>query len=373
MLRIGFDAKRLFNNFTGLGNYSRTLVRNLAEHYPDNPLFLYTPAVKTNAETQFFLSNPQFQVVQPPSHNRFLWRSLGVKKMVAKNKLDIFHGLSHEIPFGIDKMPVKSVVTIHDLVFKKYPGYYSFFDRNMYDWKFRYACENADAIIAISESTKQDIISFYGIAPEKIEVIYQSCHDSFKHDFSDKSIAEVLRKYRLPDAFMLYVGSIIPRKNLLNLVKAMALLPAGEQLPLVVVGNGRQYKKAVQDFLQKSGLSAKVYFVQVGFSDLPALYQRASVFVYPSFYEGFGIPIIEALYSKTPVISSRISSLPEAAGPASVLIDPASPEEIAAGISRLLTDDVFRKAVIEEGYRYVQKFDSEQLTGQLMRFYENLL
>ncbi len=373
MLRIGFDAKRLFNNFTGLGNYSRTLVKNFAEHYPENPLFLYTPGVKVHAETQFFLSNPQFQVVQPGTWDRPFWRSLGVKKTLTKNKIDIYHGLSHEIPFGIDKLPLKTVVTIHDLVFKKYPGYYSTFDRKMYDWKFRYACEHADRIIAISESTREDIIDYYDIAPEKIEVIYQSCHDSFKQDLSDRTIAQVLQKYRLPETFMLFVGSIIPRKNLLKVVQAMELLPESEKIPLVVVGNGRQYKKTVQEYLHKAGLSDRVFFVQINFAELPALYQRASLFIYPSFYEGFGIPVIEALYSKTPVISSKVSSMPEAAGPSSVLVDPASSEEIAAGISLLLSDETFRKQAIEEGYQYVQRFDSELLTDQLMRLYENLL
>ncbi|MDP4710244.1 MAG: glycosyltransferase family 4 protein [Saprospiraceae bacterium] len=373
MLRIGFDAKRLFHNFTGLGNYSRTLVKNVAEYYPDNPLFLYTPSVKTHPETQFFLSNPQFQVIQPGPREQFLWRSLGIKQQISKNKLDIYHGLSHELPFGIKKLPIKTVVTIHDLVFKKYPEYYGFFDRKMYDFKFRYACEQADQIIAISESTRQDIITYYDIDPDKIEVIYQSCHDSFKQDLSDRTIRQVLQKYQLPENFMLFVGSIIPRKNLLNVVRAMALLPASEQLPLVVVGNGRQYKKTVQEFLQRAGLSDRVFFVQIHFSELPALYQRAALFIYPSFYEGFGIPVIEALYSKTPVISSRVSSMPEAAGPGALLVDPGSREELAAAMQQLLSDEALRARSVEAGYAYVQKFNSEGLTDQLMRLYERLV
>ncbi len=373
MLRIGFDAKRLFHNFTGLGNYSRTLVRNLAEYYPDNPLFLYTPSVQAHPETQYFLSNPQFQVIQPSSRQRFLWRSRGVRHQIAKNKLDIYHGLSHEIPFGIKKLPIKTVVTIHDLIFKRYPGYYNFFDRSMYDWKFRYACEQADQIIAISASTREDIINYYGIDPDKIEVIYQSCHESFKQDLSDRTIQQVLDKYQLPKDFMLFVGSIIPRKNLLNVVRAMAMLPASVQLPLVVVGNGRQYKKTVQEFLQQAGLAHRVFFVQIHFSELPALYQRAALFIYPSFYEGFGIPVIEALYSKTPVISSRVSSMPEAAGPGALLVDPASREELADAMQRMLTDEELRARSVEAGYVYVQQFDSEVLTDQLMRLYERLL
>ena len=144
MLRLGFDAKRLFNNFTGLGNYSRTLVRNLATYYPHNTYFLYTPKVTKNEETQFFINSPLFNLQLPSGRMGAYWRSYGVRKDLQKHKVQLYHGLSHEIPFGLEKLGIPGVVTIHDLVFKHHPEYYPWTDRLIYDQKFRYACRHAD-------------------------------------------------------------------------------------------------------------------------------------------------------------------------------------------------------------------------------------
>ncbi len=373
MYRIGFDAKRLFNNFTGLGNYSRTLLRNLAEFYPDHAYFLYTPKVTKNEETQFFLNSPLYSVHQPQGQPKGYWRTWGVKRRLRKHKIQLFHGLSHEIPMGIQKTKIRSVVTIHDLVFKHYPHHFPWLDRHLYDFKFRYACENANKIIAISESTKKDIIEFYNIAAEKIEVIYQSCHERFMQEKSPKAIEAALKKYQLPADYFFYVGSVIERKNLLGIVQALELLPNDLKLPLVVIGDGKAYKNKVQEYIARKGLQKQVLFIKADYDDMPALYQQARVFVYPSVYEGFGIPVLEALFSKTPVITSNISSLPEAGGPDSYLIDPTQPEQIAEGIQKILSDTAFRENMEEKGFAYAQQFKGEPLTEQLMALYENLL
>ncbi|MDX1942503.1 MAG: glycosyltransferase family 1 protein [Saprospiraceae bacterium] len=373
MYRIGFDAKRLFNNFTGLGNYSRTLLRNLAEFYPENAYFLYTPKVTKNEETQFFLNSPLYSVHLPQGQPKAYWRSWGVKKDLRKHKIQLFHGLSHEIPVGIQKTKIKSIVTIHDLVFKHYPHHFPLIDRQIYDYKFHYACENANKIIAISESTKRDIIEFYNITAEKIEVIYQSCHERFMQEKSPKAIEAVLKRYQLPGGYFFYVGSVIERKNLLSIVQALELLPSDLKLPLVVVGDGKAYKNKVQEYIARKNLQKQVIFIKADYDDLPALYQQAKIFIYPSVYEGFGIPILEALFSKTPVITSNISSLPEAGGPDSYLIDPRQPEQIAAGIQKILSNDAFRKEMIEKGFAYAQRFKGAPLTEQLMELYETLI
>ena len=226
------------------------------------------------------------------------------------------------------KTGIKTVVTIHDLIFKRYPEYYTYADRKIYDWKFGHACRNADRIIAISEQTKRDVIHFYNIAPEKIEVVYQSCHDQFKQKKSRGSINAILEKYSIPNDFMLYVGSLAGRKNVLGVLKVYEVLKESERLPLVVVGSGKKYKQLMQQYIAGHGLQSLVKFVQIQDHELPALYQAASIFIYLSFYEGFGLPVIEALFSQTPVITSNISSLPEAAGPDSILIDPRDTESI---------------------------------------------
>ena len=227
--------------------------------------------------------------------------------------------------------------------------------------------------MAISESTKADIVHFYNIPPEKIKVIYQSCDERFMQEKSPKLIEPILAKYQLPAEFMLYVGTISERKNLLGIVQAMAQLPKSMRIPLVVIGQGKEYKAQVLEFLQKSGLNELVIFTQVNNDDLPAIFQKARIFLYPSRWEGFGIPVIEALFSRTPVISSKVSSLPEAAGPASWLVDPEEPAEIAVGIERILSDDAFRHNMIKTGLEYAQNFKGEVVTEEMMDLYTDLL
>ena len=149
-------------------------------------------------------------------------------------------------------------------------------DRVIYDLKFSYACEQADHIVAISESTKQDIIEFYKIPEEKISVIYQSCHERYMQEKANKTLESVQRRYQLPDNYILTVGSITERKNLMGMVQAIEQLPEGQRLPLVVVGKGRAYKSKVRQYIAKKGLAKWVQFVNVSFDDLPAVYQNAS-------------------------------------------------------------------------------------------------
>ncbi|MFM9950895.1 MAG: glycosyltransferase family 4 protein [Saprospiraceae bacterium] len=373
MLRIGYDAKRLFNNFTGLGIYSRTLLGNLAKAAPDNEYWLYTPKIRQHPETEVFLDHLPFSVQTPGGRNATWWRSSGIKKDLLRDGIQLFHGLSHEIPLGLHRTGIPSVVTIHDLIFKRYPDQYAFLDRLIYDWKFNYACRHADRVVAISESTKNDIVEFYGIAPERIEVIYQSCDARFSQPRSPEEIASVVQKYRLPQNYLLYVGSIIERKNLLRIVQALELLPPDLRLPLAVVGKGGAYEKQVRQYIAARSLEPWVHFIAPVFAELPALYRGAAVFLYPSVCEGFGIPVIEALNCGVPVITSNVSSLPEAGGPGAWLVNPESAEAIAEGISVLLSDTQARKARILAGLDYVQRFEASVVAEQMFTSYAKTL
>jgi glycosyltransferase involved in cell wall biosynthesis len=181
-MELGFDAKRLFCNFTGLGNYSRTLLKNLAKYYPEHDFHLYTPGIRHNSDTNPFLEEQTYNVHLPDGRFKKLWRSWSVVNDMQKDRIELFHGLSHEIPLRIRKTGIRSVVSIHDLIFKIYPETYPVLDRKIYDLKFGYACRNADRIIAISESTKRDIIKFYKIDEGRIDVSYQACNPLFYHD-----------------------------------------------------------------------------------------------------------------------------------------------------------------------------------------------
>lgn len=373
MLKIGYDAKRLFNNFTGLGNYSRTLLKELSDHFPEQEYWLFSPKVYNNDRTKPFFDTSKFTIKKARGLKVF-WRSFGVKTDLLKNNVQVFHGLSHEIPFGLQKTKIKSVVTIHDLIFKHYPKQFRLFDRKIYEWKFRYSCENADKIVAISENTKKDIIRFYNIPEEKIEVIYQTCDGIFKNQSFSENPAEIRKKYQLPEDYLLYVGSIIERKKLLPVVEAIHRLPKDLQLPIVVLGDGKKYKRKVLKYVAKNNLKPLVLFPKnIAFSDFPAIYRNAKMLIYPSIYEGFGIPIIEALFSKIPVITTSLSSLPEAAGPGAHYIESPDPELIKTGIEKILSDPDYAKMLTEKGFDYVQRFQSDQLSKEMMDLYKSVL
>jgi glycosyltransferase involved in cell wall biosynthesis len=288
-----------------------------------------------------------------------------------RDGIELYHGLSHELPIGIHQTDIKSVVTIHDLIFMRFPQYFGFISRKIYYAKTKYACNNADSIIAISEKTKVDIIELLGADAPKIEVVYQACDDSFKVKQSLKRKTEIKQKYQLPDNFILNVGTIEPRKNLLILVKAMQLLP---NVKLVVIGKHTAYFKQVRQFIVANGLEKSIIFIDnVGFDELPAIYQLANVFVYPSRYEGFGIPILEALASGTPVIAATGSCLEEAGGPDSLYVNPDDERAFADKINLVLNDTVLNQTMVEKGMQYSGKFEEKKLAAQMMAVYKKVL
>ena len=380
-MNIGFDAKRAFHNGTGLGHYSRTLLLSLSEYYPDHQYYLFNP----KPSNSFSVEGPNIHEILPGGFlNKTFpsaWRSSWVKKNLQRLKIDLYHGLSHEIPVSIQKTGIKSVVTIHDLVHERYPGQYNAIDVKIYNKKFRYACANADKIIAISEQTKQDIIEFYKTPEEKITVCYQSCNPAFAKQVSQKEKERIKQLYNLPEQFFLCVGSIIERKNLLNICKAMFLLRNELNIPLVVIGEGGKYKQQVKDYITQNGLQGKIIFLSDNPSakssqsfksaiDFPAIYQSAIAMIYPSFFEGFGIPVLEALCSKLPVITSNVSCLPEAGGEGAYYVNPASAEEIAAGMKTIYSDKQFATTMIERGWQHAQNFTRQKCATAVMDVYK---
>jgi glycosyltransferase involved in cell wall biosynthesis len=372
-MKIGYDGKRAANNLTGLGNYSRSLIEHLAVQFPQNQYFVYTSKIKAQIKSfALFLLDNVLLKFPAQGQSQFLWRSMGVKKQLLEDKIDLYHGLSHEIPYGINKLGIKSIVTIHDLIFLKRPADFKLIDRSIYKLKSLKACQKADKIIAISEQTKKDIVALYGINPNKIEVLYQSCDDGFKISATPQKKQEVKNTYQLPDKYLLNVGTIEPRKNLLLIIKALAKTHAN--IPLVVIGKAKPYYNLVADEIVKQQLQDRVIFLKdVPFADLPTIYQLASLFVYPSFYEGFGIPIIEALYSGVPVIGATGSCLEEAGGPNSLYVDATDADELANKIDLVLEDSTIRQQMITAGLNYVQKFNSNVVTQQLMDCYKKTM
>jgi glycosyltransferase involved in cell wall biosynthesis len=382
-MNIGFDAKRAFHNSTGLGHYSRTLIRLLEEYYPENDYYLFNP----NKSSRYQLEGKRLHEITPKRFPDAMlsaaWRSSWVKKDLVRLKIDVYHGLSHEIPIGIRKTGIKSVVTIHDLIPERYPEQYNPIDVKIYRKKFLYACREANRIIAISEQTKQDIIGFYKIPAEKIDICYQSCSPVFSKIATDEEKKRVVQRYDLPQRFFLSVGSIVERKNLLNVCKAFFLLRNDIDIPLVVIGDGGKYKQQVKDFILQHNLENRIIFLsekkkdhEAGFlstPDLAVIYQLAIAMLYPSFFEGFGAPVLEALWSRLPVITSNVSCLPEVGGPGAYYVDPNSASEIAEGIRLLATDESAAETMKEKGIEHTRKFAPDIYAASVMQVYQSLL
>ncbi|HVZ55177.1 MAG TPA: glycosyltransferase family 1 protein [Chitinophagaceae bacterium] len=383
-MNIGFDAKRAFHNTTGLGYYSRTLIRLLARYYPEHAYYLFNP----RPSGRYRFSDPGVQEVLPATRlDRMFsswWRSHRVKRDLGRLSIGLYHGLSHEVPIGIAATGIRSVVTIHDLIHERFPGQYNPIDVRIYSRKFRYACRTTDHIIATSEQTRQDILAFYRTNPEKITVCYQSCDPAFSQEVPQELRKRVASKYRLPAEYILYVGSVIERKNLLGLCRALQVLGADRVPPLVVVGTGRgAYYRSVRSFIDQQQLGERVWFLSerpeamkepdyLGTQDLAAIYQSASALVYPSFFEGFGLPVLEAISAGLPVITSRSSCLPEVGGTAAVYVDPAQPESIADALERVLSQESLRRDMIARGREHARLFAPDRYARSVMQVYQSI-
>lgn len=371
-MQIGFDAKRITHNSTGLGNYSRFIVNILSSFYPENSYYLYSPSEgREHLRKQVKeASNLAFRY---PSGSvlKAYWRSKGVLKDLKKDHIEIFHGLSNELPWGLKKAGIKSIVTIHDVIFLRYPRFYKWIDRKIYTYKFRKACLDADKVIAISEMTKRDIMDFFHIDEKKIEVVYQGCDKSFGVLSSTEKKESIRKKYNLPDKFILNVGSIEERKNLLLLVKALQYVD--KDISLIAVGRPTSYSTQVKQYIEDNNLSDRVVFLHnIPFSELPTIYQCASLFVYPSFFEGFGIPILEALTSGVPVIGATGSCLEEAGGPGSMYVNPTDEKELAKKIQLVFSSSSLAQQMINAGKEYIDNFSDEVLAKRLIKIYQEL-
>jgi len=366
-MRIGYEAKRVFHNRSGLGNFSRNLVRALATSYPDDEYYLYNPK---KPKVPFGEDLPPVKELRPSISNPLfvnIWRQRLLADRAKKDQVDIFHGLSQELPTGLRKRGIPSVLTVHDLIFMRNPQLYKPIDRKIYTRKLKLACQQATSIVAISEQTRRDLEEFLKIPAENIKVIYQGCDPLFREEQSATEIERIKQVYGLPEKYVLFVGTLEKRKNVAQVVKATQKL----EIPLVMIGRATKYwKKHVEP-----GLNHKLVYTPSVMDNqhLAALYQGATLFVYPSTFEGFGIPVLEALVSKTPVITSNTSSLPEVAGPSSLLVDPKSQEDLTTAIDRVWRSEELQKQMMESGYTFAQHFKDDVIARQWHNLYTSLV
>ncbi len=376
-MTIGYDAKRIVCNGTGLGSYGRTLVNDLAEAAPPGTVLnLYAPERGDERLRRQIMPRQDVRFVYPDKAGgplrRALWRMHGIVDDLVRDGVKLYHGLSGELPVGIREAGIRTVVTMHDVIFMRHPEWYGWLDRKIYAWKFRKTCLEADRIIAISECTKRDVMLFGGVPAEKIDVIYQSCGTRYKMRESEKKKHEVHTAYMLPERYIVSVGTIEERKNVMLAVKAMRLLP--DDVSLVVVGRTTPYGERVKRYAARNGLGRRVKFLHdVPADDLPAIYQMAEACVYPSRYEGFGLPVIEAIQSGLPVVACTGSCLEEAGGNATLYVDPDDVCAMADAVKKVLKGAPAREERIAAGLDYIRRFENDGVAQRVLEVYDEIL
>lgn len=375
-MKIGYDAKRFMQNFRGLGNYSRSLITGINKLHPDWQLNLYCPKINP----QFVkLLNENVSIITP--ENKLdqlfssLWRINKIASLVSSDRCDIYHGLSHELPKLNPKNKNKfiKIVTIHDLLFLRYPDNFPWIDRQSYFYKYQYAVKNADLIIAICQQTKNDIISTFNISENKIKVHYQSCDPQFFVKYSSDDKEKIQQKYNLTKPFILSVGAFEANKNKKNTI--LSFLKIAHQIPhdLVLIGNTNN-KKNLSELHEIIAQNPRIkILLSVDFFDLPKIYQSSDATCFPSFFEGFGIPNLESLAAGVPVITSFGSSMAESAGPSSYFVDPYSIDSISEGMLKVLSDNNLRNKMITDGNDYVLNFTPEVSSIKLSEIYRSML
>ena len=377
-MTIGFDAKSIVCNITGFGNYGRTLVGDMAEAVPAGTVLnLYSPVRGDEALRRQLTLRPCMRFVYPDAAGinaplQALWHMRGMVKDLVRDGVRLYHGLAGELPVGIREAGIRTVVTIHDLIFMRHPEWYSWADRKLRRWKFLKTCQEADRIIAISECTKRDIMLYGDVPAEKIDVIYQSCGTLYKMREGEKKMHEVHINYMLPERYIVSVGALEERKNILLAVKAMHRLPA--DVSLVVVGKDGPYGERVRRYIAANGLGGRVMFLHgVPTDDMPAIYQMAEACVYPSRYEGFGLPVIEAIQSGLPVVACKGSCLEEAGGNATLYVDPDDVAGMAHALRLTLKGAPGREERIEAGRQYITRFENAEVAQKVLGVYRELV
>lgn len=377
-MKIGYDAKRAFFNNRGLGNYSRTLIAGMIKFYSDDKYIAFTPTGYDYIGMQFEKKLSLLQIIKPKRYffKKFssLWRSFKLSDEIKSNHLDIFHGPSHELPYGIDKLNCVKIVTVHDLLYKRFPQNFSFIDRYVFDQKLKYACQHADSIIAICQQTKDDLVHLLAVPEDKIKVLYQSVAGHFNQKITEIELEKLKSKYLIKQKFILNVGALESNKNALTLLAAFDKIKHKIDEDLIFIGRGNDYKAKLLDQIKQLKLTSRVYILSdVTDEDLPGFYHLAQVFCFPSFFEGFGLPIVESFLQETPVVTSTGSCFAESGGDAAMYCDPHSADSFAAGLLKVLENKDLSRSMVDKGIEHAKKFNREHTSRLMHQHYVSLL
>jgi len=372
-MRIGIDATALPPQPVGAGNYIIQLIRALASLNVNDEFVIFA-----HQKGHALINLPEkdsfewiiFEDRNPGS--RLIWEQTLFPQLVKKSGVNLLHSLHYTRPM---KLPCASVVTFHDMTFFLYPELHTRAKRLFFPLAIRASARRADALIAVSESTRQDVIRVLGISPEKIITIQSGVDPAFRPINDTVAKGKIAEKYDLPERFILYVGLIEPRKNLPMLISAFKrLIDSGEDYKLVLVGRyGWMYEELLKQ-INNLDLEGMIHFTgYVSQEDLPLVYNLSSLFVYPTIYEGFGLPVLEAMACGVPVITTDVSSLPEIVGEAGMLVPVNDVKALYGAMIEVLRDEDLRRKMINKGIQRAAKFTWEQTAKLTFQVYQQVM
>jgi glycosyltransferase involved in cell wall biosynthesis len=366
-MRVAIDTRKIHD--FGIGTYIRNLLRQLARIDRDTEYILLCREADLGIAAQL---GPNFRSVREPSPNYSLREQIHVPWILRRERPDVYHAPHYVLPPAVR---CRSVVTIHDCIHLMFPQYlpnkaaYAYARASM--WA---AARRSDRILTVSEASKRDILSLFNVKPEKIVVVYNAIDEHFSTTPSEEHVARIRERYQLDHKFVLYVGNIKPHKNLVRLIEAFSeLRRTHDDLKLLIIGDEISKLPALRRAVHRHKLHKHVRFLGYLKDDtLTVLYRLASVFVFPSLYEGFGLPPLEAMASGTPVVTSNVSSLPEVTGDAAVLVDPYDVDSIGNGIRRILDDPRLAEELRIKGLKRAREFSWERSVEKTQRVYREV-
>jgi glycosyltransferase involved in cell wall biosynthesis len=367
-MRVAIDARKLHD--FGIGTYIRNLLRHLARIDHDTEYVLLCGEADIGVAAQL---GPNFRGVLEPSPNYSIREQIHVPWVLRRERPDLYHAPHYVLPAAVT---CSSVVTIHDCIHLMFPQYlpnrmaYAYARAQMWT-----AAHRSDCILTVSDASKRDILHLFNIPPEKIVVVYNAIDSHFSVTPPEETVARVRERYQLDYPFVLYVGNIKPHKNLVRLIEAFNALRAGdlEDLKLLIIGDEISKLPALRLAVHRYKLHKHVRFLgYVPDDQLAVLYRLASVFVFPSLYEGFGLPPLEAMASGTPVVTSNVSSLPEVVGDAAVLVDPHDVDSIVDGLRTVLTDPLRAEEMRRKGLARAREFSWERSVVRTLEVYRRI-
>ena len=371
-MRIGIDVTPLAGQRTGVGRYTHYLLQHLAAHADADTLHgLSTGTVKLDARDRQLLTEHK-HLPLPTRVMYALWNATRLPRADALlGGVDVYHATNYFLP---PLASARSVVTIHDLAFLRNPEWGSPKIIKTFSQGVQRFAQQASAVAACSEATKKDIVELLEIDADKVSVIYEAADETFTSVDRDAARDDLARLYGIAAPILLFVGTIEPRKNIEGLLRAFAQVHKEIPHQLVLVGKHGWGPATVPEMADRLGIRERV--LPIGFvshEELIKFYSASNAFVFPSFYEGFGLPVLEAMRCGAPVITSNVSSLPEVAGDAAEYVDPADVNELAQAIQRVALDPTLRASMRERGVAQVKRFSWAQCAQQTHDLYRSLL